>query len=285
MKYNFDDIRNSIERSSARETAARVAAGAIAKLFLREFNIYVGSFVQSIGGIHAKDDFYNQLTQNSIPDHFNAEELNRLSDSSEVRVLDESQGKRIINKIKTAKKKGDTLGGSFCVVVSGVPMGLGSFVTEGDRLDSGLAAAIVGINAVKGVEIGSGVYAAGHFGSESHDELIIKNGIIRRKTNRAGGIEGGISTGEIIYLTGYMKPIATLMKPIKTVDMNSFKEIEARRERSDFVAVPACAVIGESMAAWVIARFFLKKFGGDSIEETKTNFNNYRKYLRKRKIV
>lgn len=285
VKYNFDDIRNSIERSSARETAARVAAGAIAKLFLKEFDIYVGSFVQSIGGIHAKDDFYSQLTQNSIPDHFNAEELNRLSDSSEVRVLDESQGKRIINKIKTAKKKGDTLGGSFCVVVSGVPMGLGSFVTEGDRLDSGLAAAIVGINAVKGVEIGAGVYAAGHFGSESHDELIIKNGIIRRKTNRAGGIEGGISTGEIIYLTGYMKPIATLMKPIKTVDMNSFKEIEARRERSDFVAVPACAVIGESMAAWVIARFLLMKFGGDSIEETKTNFNSYRKYLKKRKIV
>lgn len=285
VKYDFDDIRNSIERSSARETAARVAIGAVAKLFLREFGITVGSFVQSIGGILPRDNFLSKITSNELPDDFSADSINEIADANEVRVLDEDQGKKIINKIKLCKKKGDTLGGSFCVIVTGVPTGLGSFTTAAGRLDAALSSAVIGINAVKAVEIGQGIYASMHFGSEAHDEIILRNGVIRRKTNRAGGIEGGISNGEPIYLTGYMKPIATLMKPIRTVDTKGFTELDARRERSDFVAVPACAVIAESMTAWIIAEFFLNKFGGDSLRETRSNYLNYKKYLKKRKVL
>lgn len=283
VKYDFDDIRNSIERSSARETAARVAAGAVAKSLLAELGITVGSFVESIGGIYPDFNFADLLAENSIEENFSAESLNTQSDASEVRVLDELQEEKIIRKIKACKKQGDTLGGSFCVAVSGVPTGLGSFVSVNERLDAALSHAIVGINAVKAVEIGEGFQASRSFGSESHDEIILRKKIIRRKTNRSGGVEGGISTGEVIWLRGYMKPIATLMKPIRTVDIYSFKELEARRERSDFVAVPACAVIAEAMTAWVIADFVLRKFGGDSLTETRRNFINWKKYLSKRR--
>ncbi len=284
IKYDFDDIRNSIERSSARETAARVAAGALAKSLLSQLDIFVGSFVESIGGIYPDFNFADLLAANSIEENFSAVNMNIQSDGSEVRVLDELQEEKIIRKIKACKKKGDTLGGSFCVAVSGVPSGIGSFVTVNERLDAALSHAIVGINAVKGVEIGEGFQASQNFGSESHDEIILRKKVIRRKTNRSGGIEGGISTGEVIWLRGYMKPIATLMKPITTVDLSTHKELEARRERSDFVAVPACAVIAEAMTAWVIADFILRKFGGDSLAETKRNFSNWKKYLSKRKI-
>lgn len=283
VKYDFDDIRNSIERSSARETAARVAAGAVAKSLLAELGITVGSFVESIGGIYPDFNFADLLAENSIEENFSAELLNTQSDASEVRVLDELQEEKIIRKIKACKKQGDTLGGSFCVAVSGVPTGVGSFVSVHERLDAALSHAIVGINAVKAVEIGEGFQASRSFGSESHDEIILRKKIIRRKTNRSGGVEGGISTGEVIWLRGYMKPIATLMKPIRTVDIYSFKELEARRERSDFVAVPACAVIAEAMTAWVIADFVLRKFGGDSLTETRRNFINWKKYLSKRR--
>lgn len=284
VKYDFDDIRNSIERSSARETAARVAAGAMAKSLLAELDIFVGSFVESIGGIYPDFNFADLLAANSIEDDFSAGSLNTMADTSEVRVLDELQEDKIIRKIKACKKRGDTLGGSFCVAVSGVPTGLGSFVSVNERLDAALSHAIVGINAVKGVEIGEGFQASRSFGSESHDEIIRKKNVIRRKTNRSGGIEGGISTGEVIWLRGYMKPIATLMKPVRTVDISTFDELEARRERSDFVAVPACAVIAEAMTAWVVADFILRKFGGDSMIETKKNFLNWEKYLKKRRV-
>lgn len=284
VKYDFDDIRNSIERSSARETAARVAAGAVAKSFLAELGITVGSFVESIGGVYPDFNFADLLAANDIDEEFSAEQLNQQSDASDVRVLDELQEDKIIRKIKACKKMGDTLGGSFCVAVSGVPTGLGSFASVQERLDAALSGAIVGINAVKGVEIGEGFHGSRSFGSEVHDEIILKKKVIRRKTNRSGGIEGGISTGEVIWLRGYMKPIATLMSPIRTVDLKSGKEIEARRERSDFVAVPACAVIAESVTAWVIADFVLRKFGGDSLSETKRNFTGWKKYLNKRRV-
>ncbi|MEJ5261351.1 MAG: chorismate synthase [Ignavibacterium sp.] len=274
-KYNFDDIRNSIERSSARETAARVAACSIARKFLEEFGIHIGSFVESIGGIYPKENFLEKLYTNSLPSSFNGKKLNSISDKSLVRVLDSDHEKKIINKIKLAKKKGDTLGGTFVVVATGVPVGLGSFVHYDRRLDAEIAHSIMSINAVKGVEIGAGFYSAENFGSAAHDEIILSKNKFYRKTNRAGGIEGGISTGLPIIVRAAMKPIATLMSPIESVDLSRMKKIQSRRERSDFVAVPACAVIAESMLAWSIAKLFLEKFGGDSIEETKENYFNY----------
>lgn len=274
-KYNYDDIRNSIERSSARETAARVAACSVARKFLEEFGIYIGSFVESIGGIYSKENFVNKLFSMQLPQSFNGNKLNSIADKSPVRVLDDKQELKIINKIKLAKKKGDTLGGTFVVVATGVPVGLGSFVHYDKRLDAEIAHSIMSINAVKGVEIGAGFYSAENFGSVSHDEIIISKNKFTRKSNRAGGIEGGISTGLPIIVRAAMKPIATLMSPLESVDLSKMKKVQSRRERSDFVAVPACAVIAESMLAWSIAKFFLMKFGGDSIEETKDNYLNY----------
>ncbi len=274
-KYNFNDIRNSIERSSARETAARVAACSIARRFLEEFGITIGSFVESIGGIYPKENFAEKLFQNEVEEDFNAWKLSEQADKSDVRVLDEEHEKKIINKIKIAKKRGDTLGGTFVTVATGVPLGLGSFVHYDTKLDAEIAHSIMSINAVKAVSIGTGFESAEIFGSESHDEIIKGEKFITRKTNRAGGIEGGISTGLPIIVRGAMKPIATLMSPIESVDLQSMKSIISRRERSDFVAVPACAVIAESMLAWSLAKYFLLKFGGNSIEETKDNFKAF----------
>jgi len=277
-KYNLDDIRNSIERSSARETASRVAAGAVAKRFLQEFGIEVGSFVESIGGVYPKENFTEKLLENSIK-KLDGKKIARQADLSSVRVLDKVQEEKIIRKIQSAKKKGDTLGGTFVVAVTGVPVGLGSFIQYDRRLDAGIAHAIMSINAVKGVEIGNAFEGASLFGSEIHDEIIKSGNTLTRKTNHYGGVEGGISNGLPIIIRGAMKPIATLMSPIETVDLKGMKKVKARRERSDFTAVPACAVIGEAMAAWVIAKFFLEKFGGDSIEETKDNYNTYNQKL------
>lgn len=273
-KYNYDDIRNSIERSSARETAARVAACSIARRFLEEFGIFVGSYVESIGGIYSKDVQQPSIIQQNIIERFY-----RKADQSPVRVIDKAQEEKIIKKIKTAKKNGDTLGGTFYVIVSGIPAGLGSFMNYDTRLDADLAHAMISINAVKGVEIGEGFSSANKYGSEVHDEIVYKNNVFTRRTNRAGGIEGGISTGLPIIIRAAMKPIATLMSPITTVDLKSFKKVEARRERSDFVAVPACSVIGESMAAWVISKKMLEKFGGDSMDEILDNYNNFNRKL------
>lgn len=281
-KYNFDDIRNSIERSSARETAARVAACSIARIFLNEFNISIGSYVESIGGIYPQNSFTQKLFDNKLNKNFSGDELSKKADKSSVRVLEKTHESKIISKIKQAKKKGDTLGGNFVIVATGVPVGLGSFVHYDRKLDAEIARSIMSINAVKGVEIGTGFHSADAFGSQSHDEIIIRNGELTRKTNRAGGIEGGISTGLPIIVRAAMKPIATLMSPIQTVDLNGMKSIKARRERSDFVAVPACAVIAESMLAWTLAEFFIQKFGGDSIEETKDNYKNYINKFQKR---
>lgn len=278
-KYNFNDIRNSIERSSARETAARVAAGSIARKFLEEFGISIGSFVESIGGIYPDKKFTEKLFNNSIPSSFTAHSISDKSDKSSVRVLESLQEEKIIRKIKSAKKNGDTLGGTFIIVATGVPVGLGSFMNYDTKLDAEIAHSIMSINAVKAVEIGEGFLLAENFGSKSHDEIVLKKDIISRRTNRAGGIEGGVSTGLPIIVRAAMKPIATLMSPIESVNLATMHKVDARRERSDFVAVPACAVIAESMLAWSIAKFFLQKFGGDSMEELKDNYSNYNKKL------
>ncbi|MFH1422419.1 MAG: chorismate synthase [Planctomycetota bacterium] len=281
-KYNFDDIRNSIERSSARETAARVAAGTVARRFLEEFGITVSSFVESIGGVYSKLNYKNKLLNNLSSIGKDAAHLSGKADKSAVRVLDAEQEKKIINKIKLAKKKGDSLGGTFVVTATGLPVGLGSFMQFDRRIDADIASAIMSINAVKGVEIGNGFESAESFGSQVHDEIILKGENFLRKTNRAGGVEGGITTGMPVIVTTAMKPIATLSKPLKTVDLKTMKNTTARYERSDFVAVPACSVIAESMLAWVIAKHLLIKFGGDSLEETKDNYKLYTKNSFKR---
>jgi chorismate synthase len=278
-KYNFNDIRNSIERSSARETAARVAAGSVARKFLEHFGISIGSFVESIGGIYPADNFVNKLFDNSVPAKFSTYSFSQKADKSSVRVLESEQEEKIIRKIKVAKKKGDTLGGTFITVATGIPVGLGSFTNYYTKLDAEIAHSIMSINAVKAVEIGEGFLLAEKFGSESHDEIILKKNFIGRKTNRAGGIEGGTTTGLPIIVRSAMKPIATLMSPIESIDLIKMKKVDARRERSDFVAVPACAVISESMLAWSLAKFFLQKFGGDSIEETTDNYKSYNSKL------
>jgi chorismate synthase len=278
-KFNLDDIRDSIERSSARETAARVAAGSVARRFLEEFGIFVGSFVESVGGIFPDKDFTFDLFENKQGGKFNGWSLSIESDKSDVRVLDKAQEEKIINKIKKAKKNGDTLGGTFVTVATGVPPGLGSFTQYDLKLNAEIAHSIMSINAVKGVEIGGGFLSADLMGSDNHDEIIITSKTLGRETNLAGGIEGGISTGLPIIVRGSMKPIATLMTPLRSVDLHTMKITESRRERSDFTAVPACAVIAESMLAWSIAKFFLVKFGGDSLEETRDNYNSYTKKL------
>lgn len=283
-KYDLNDIRNSIERSSARETAARVAVGSIARKFLEEFGIHVGSYVESIGGITSKDNYSEEIFSNGKGENFNAWSLSQKSDKSSVRVLDQVHEEKIIRKIKKAKKNGDTLGGTFITVASGLPVGLGSFIQYDTKLDAEIAHAMMSINAVKGVELGTGFKSAEAYGSESHDEIIIKNNELTRKSNRAGGIEGGMSTGLPILVRVAMKPIATLMSPIEAVDLSTMKKVISRRERSDFVAVPACAVIGESMLAWVLAKAFLEKFGGDSMREVKDNYKSYTSKLQKRLV-
>lgn len=281
-KYNFSDIRNSIERSSARETAARVAAGSVARKFLEHFGIFIGSCVESIGSIYSATDYYTKLLQNKFPLLKSAAMVSAKADKSSVRVLDNSQENKIIKKIKSIKKKGDTLGGTFITVATGIPPGLGSFMHYDRKLDADIAFNIMSVNAVKAVEIGNGFESSQLSGSQVHDEIIVKEKKIERKTNFAGGIEGGISTGLPILVRTAMKPISTLAKPLNTIDLSTLKKVKSRYERSDFTAVPACSVIAESILAWVIAKHFLMKFGGDSIEETFDNFKSYkRKYLQR----
>jgi len=281
-KYNFSDIRNSIERSSARETVARVAAASLARKLLEEFGISVGSYVESIGGIYSKKNILNSILHNKILPNKSGWSISKEADKSEVRVLDSIQEKNIVNKIKSAKKKGDTLGGTFILIATGVPVGLGSFMQYDRKIDAEIAFYIMSINAVKGIEIGNGFSSAEKFGSEVQDEIRTANKELTRLTNRAGGIEGGVTNGQPIIVRAAMKPISTLAKPIKSIDLKNMKSTSSRYERSDITAVPACAVIAESMLAWVIAKHFLLKFGGDSIEEMQDNYKSYTKNLHKR---
>ena len=276
-KFNFDDIRNSIERSSARETAARVSAGTVARKFLEHFGISIGSYVESIGGVYSSKKFYNSLLENKKSIIKSGWDVSLKADKSIIRVLDNSQEQSIVNKIKSVKKSGNTLGGTFITIATGIPVGLGSFMQYDQRLDADIAFHFMSIHAVKGVEIGSGFSSAEKTGSQVHDEITFDKGSFSRSSNNAGGIEGGISNGLPILIRSAMKPISTLAKPLNTIDLSTMKKISSRYERSDITAVPACAVISESMLAWVLAKHFLNKFGGDSIEETKDNFDNYKK--------
>ncbi|MBT8380024.1 MAG: chorismate synthase [Ignavibacteria bacterium] len=282
LKYNFDDIRNSIERSSARETAARVAAGTLARKLLEEFGISIGSYVESIGGVYSNKSSLKDFSKNRAFAKKTGWQISQSADTSSVRVLDSNQEKNIISKIKTAKKKGDTLGGTFLTFVTGVPIGLGSFMQFDRKIDADIAFHLMSINAIKGVEIGDALLGAEKFGSQTSDEIKFKNEILSRSTNYAGGIEGGVTNGQPIVVRAAMKPISTLAKPLKSIDLKNMKSISSRYERSDITAVPACSVIAESMMAWVIAKHFLVKFGGDSMEELRDNFNSYTKKLHKR---
>lgn len=268
-KFGFRDARSALERASARETAARVAAGSIAKLLLSEVGINVISHVDMIG--EAKADVEGLLPA----------ELFKRAEASDVRCADKKAEGLMIKKIDAAKEEGDTLGGSFEVIVTGVPAGLGSYTQWDRRIDGNLARAIVSIPAVKAVSIGTGVENAGLKGSEVHDAIGYdsKAKTYTRASNNAGGTEGGVTNGEDVRVKGYMKPIATLSSPLDSVDMITKKKAQASTERSDVCAVPACAVIAEAVVAIEIASSLLDKFGGDSVEEVKRNLEAYLKHL------
>jgi chorismate synthase len=268
LKYDRADARDVLERASARETTARVAAGAVCKRFLREFDIAIGSHVVHLGGVDAKR-----------PDRMPSD-LNAAADASQLRTLDDAAEKEMIARIDAAKAEGNTLGGIAEVVCDGVPVGLGSHVSWDRKLDGRLARALMSIPAVKAVEIGLGVEGARRKGSDVHDEIDpdeknVKTGGVRRRTNRAGGLEGGITNGEQLVLRAAMKPISTLMRPLGTVEMLTGEPAQAVAERSDVTAVPAMGVIAEAMTAFVLAQAVLEKFGGDSLGETRRNYENY----------
>lgn len=264
LKYGFDDARPVLERASARETAARVAVGTIAKAFLKQaLGVDVLSHVISIGD--------SEPYEGPVP---GASDLAAI-DASPVRAFDEQAQASMISEIEAAKKDGDTLGGVVEVVVAGLPVGLGSFISGDDRLDSQLAAAIMGIQAIKGVEIGDGFTTARRRGSAAHDEIYPGPDGILRSTNRAGGLEGGMTNGQPLRVRAAMKPISTVPRALATVDMSTGDEAVAIHQRSDVCAVPAAGVVAEAMVALVVARAALEKFGGDSLSETKTNVGTY----------
>jgi chorismate synthase len=267
LKYDRADARDILERASARETVARVACGAVCKKLLREFGMEIGSHVAELGGVVAN-------VGAPLPEH-----INDISDQSPVRCLDKEAEAEIIRRIDAAKAAGDTLGGIVEVVALGVPVGLGSHVSWDRKLDGRLAQALMSIPAVKGVELGLGFEAARRKGSEVHDEILPG---FSRATNRAGGTEGGMTTGEPLALRVAMKPISTLMSPLKTVDLKTGGPAQAQSERSDVTAVPAMGVIAEAMVAMVLTDALLEKFGGDALSETKRNFEGYLAQVRAR---
>jgi chorismate synthase len=271
LKYDRLDARDILERTSARETAARVAAGAVARRLLEEFGIAIGSHVVSLGGIVA-------ASPDPLPSPINA-----AADQSVVRCLDARASAQMVQRIDEAKAAGDTLGGEVEVIASGLPVGLGSHVSWDRKLDGRLAGMLMAIPAIKAVEIGLGVSAARRLGSEVHDPISRDNaapagdprGGFRRTSNRAGGLEGGISTGEPVVVRLAMKPIATLMQPLRTVDLRTGEPANAQSERSDVTAVPAAGVIGEAVVALVLADAMLEKLGGDSLSEMRRNYDGY----------
>ncbi len=275
FKYGFDDIRNVIERASARETAIRVACSSVARKLLEELGIFIGSHVVQIGyaGFESREKLDKKI-QRLIHKPRGALELSLEADKSEVRCIDKEVEKKMIEVIKEAKKNGDTVGGIFEVIVTGLPVGLGSYVHWDRKLDGLLAQAIMSIQAIKGFEIGPAFENAKKFGSEVHDEFFVKDGKIFRKTNRAGGLEGGVTNGQPIVLRVAMKPISTVIKGLSSIDLQSLKNVKSRYERSDFCAVPSASVIAESVIAPVIANAILEKFGGDSLKELKRNYKN-----------
>jgi len=269
LKYNHRDMRNILERASARETAARVAIGSVCRAFLEQFGIQVFSYVVSIGSVHMESTRKNIKT------------LQRCAEASIVRCPCKATEEKMIRLIDAAKKRGDTLGGVFVVVADGVPPGLGSHIQWDVRLDGRLAQAIMSIQAIKGVEIGMGFEAAQRSGKNVHDEVRYnrRKGKFYRTTNNAGGIEGGISNGEPIVLRAAMKPIATLYAPLRSVDIFTKKAVPAVVERSDICRVPSAAVIGEAMVCIVLAQALREKYGGDSMREALENYASYLRYV------
>ncbi len=262
QKFGFTDIRNVLERSSARETAMRVALGAVCRSFLKELGIEIASHVLQIGPV---------LADNINPEKL--ESLNDLADASDVRCLDDSAGPKMIKHIDDTRRKGDSIGGVFEVLASGLPAGLGSYTHWDRKLDARLAAAMMSINAMKAVSFGDGLNVAEASGSQVHDEIIKENDKIMRATNHAGGIEGGMSNGEFVRVQVTMKPIPTLARPLRSVDIKTREPGIAHKERTDACAVPAASVIGEAMMALVMTDAILEKFGGDSLEQVKVHMN------------
>ena len=270
IKYGHRDMRNVLERSSARETTVRVAAGAVAKQLLLELGIKVAGHVLEIGGVRANDPTYKTI-----------EELQVITEQSPVRCYDVKAEKEMMAQIDLAKENGDSIGGIVEVIVEGMPAGVGSYVHYDRKLDAKIAAAMISINAFKGVEFGIGFDAARKPGSEVHDEIIWdkENGYTRR-TNNLGGFEGGMTTGMPIVVRGVMKPIPTLYKPLKSVDIESKEPFAASIERSDSCAVPAASVVAEAVVAWEIAAAIVSQFGQDRMELIKDNIMKMKEYSR-----
>ena len=266
QKFNFHDARYVLERASARETAARVAAGAFAKQLLRQFGTQIASHTLQVGHV--------RLERAAAWDEIRAvcQDL-----ESPLRCVDANTQDKMKAEVDAALKAGDTVGGVFEIVARHVPVGLGSHAQWDEKLDGRLAQALMSVQAVKAVEIGSGVLAAGSYGSEVQDEISYDKGArrFRRSSNRAGGLEGGITNGEDVVVRGYLKPISTLRKPLGTADMVTKEPVQAAYERSDWCVVPAGGVAGEAMVALVLADAFLQKFGGDSLAEMRRNFESY----------
>jgi chorismate synthase len=265
IKYGHEDVRDVLERASARETAARVAAGSLARQLLGAFEIRVASHVSAIGDVVVPADRLVSF-----------DEAHALPDDSPLRCVDGELQQRMIAYIDNAREAGDTVGGAFEVIVTGVPPGLGSYVQWDRKLDGRLGQALMCIHAIKAVGIGIGPEVAIRPGSRVHDEILPprdeKGAIVTRPTNNAGGLEGGVTNGEDVRVTAFMKPIATLMKPLRSIDLTTLTDAPAAIERSDVCAVPAAAVVGEAMVAFVLADAFLEKFGGDSIDEIRAHY-------------
>lgn len=270
LKYGQQDIRNVLERASARETAARVAVGAVCKQLLRQFAVEIFSHVVGIGPIAAKTD------------DLSLAEIRERAELSPVRCADQQAGDAMMRAIDEARSRGTSLGGVFEVIVLNLPIGLGSYVQWDGKLDGRLAQAVMSIQAIKGVEIGLGFEGARRFGFETHDEIFYEESRFTRRTNRAGGLEGGMSNGEPIVIRGAMKPIATQYTPMASVDIHTKEPFRASVERSDICAVPAAGVVGEAVVAFEIARAFREKFGGDSLEEMTRNYHGYMRSVRER---
>ncbi|KUG05058.1 chorismate synthase [hydrocarbon metagenome] len=273
MKYDHTDMRNVLERASARETAARVAAGAFFKQLLAAFNIYIYSEVLAIGTVNYPG--YGLNTEN-------LSEFQAKVEASPVRCYSKEMEERMIDAINQAIEDGESLGGCFVAGAVGVPPGLGSHVSWNSKLDGKIAGILMSIPAIKGVEIGDGIKSSISLGSQVHDQIYYhQDQGLYRQSNRAGGIEGGISNGEILWARAYMKPIPTLMRPLSSVNTETWCAEKAVIERSDVCAVPAASIVGEAMMAYILAEAFLEKFSGDSIKEIEQSLSSYRTYLEK----
>jgi len=267
-KYDFDDIRNVIERSSARETAMRVALGSVCRKLLEEFDIFIGSYVSTIYNIQDTND-YIELHPNK---------MNKKADKSDVRSLNSKIEKGMIEVIQNAKNSGDSVGGGFQIHISGLPYGLGSYVSWDEKLNARLGQAILSINGIKSFDVGLGNDSSTKLGSELHDEIIFKNNKIDRLSNNCGGIEGGMSNGQRVIISATMKPIPTLTKPLKSINLKTLESTLAHKERTDSCSVPAASIIAESMAAMVICDALLEKFGGDSMKQLSAHIKSSAKY-------